>query len=247
VDPLVEVFEERLQEIDAYLDLLSALEQQVQTGPPSLGGIPITAQQQRILYSSVYLQLYNLVEATVTWCISAVSTAANSGGTWRPGDLSADLRREWVRSTARTHIVLTQEHRLNSAVEMCNTLVEALPLAAWAVQTGNGGNWDDWEIESITARLGLELRISPEVYKAAKRKIRDDKSALVFIKDVRNRLAHGSVSFDQCGDGVTVIDLREIKERTASYLKEVIVAFSSFIGSYEFLSPDRRPPSGAQS
>jgi hypothetical protein len=217
MDLLVEVFEERLQEIDAYLDLLSALERQVQTGPPSIGEIPITAQQQRILYSSVYLQLYNLVEATVTWCVSAVSAAASANGAWRPGDLSADLRREWVRSTAKTHIDLNRTHRLDSAVEMCNTLVEAIPLTAWAVQTGGGGNWDDQEIEAITFRLGLDLRISTEVYKAAKRKIRDDKSALGFIKDVRNRLAHGSVSFDECGDGVTVVDLREIKERTASY------------------------------
>ena len=54
MDTLAETFEERLQEIDAYLDLLDALERQVHDGPPKIGGGRITAQQQKILYSAVY-------------------------------------------------------------------------------------------------------------------------------------------------------------------------------------------------
>ncbi len=89
-------FEDRLQEIDAYLTLMDALERQIQVGPPRIGGELITAQQQKILYSSVYLQLYNLVEATATWCVEAVASAAADGGRWRPNDLTIELRREWV-------------------------------------------------------------------------------------------------------------------------------------------------------
>lgn len=84
-------FEDRLQEIDAYLTLMDALERQIQVGPPRIGGELITAQQQKILYSSVYLQLYNLVEATATWCVEAVASAAADGGRWRPNDLTIEL------------------------------------------------------------------------------------------------------------------------------------------------------------
>jgi len=66
VNSIADSFEERLHEIDAYLDLLDALQRQAQSGPPKIGDFVITAQQQKILYSSVYLQLYNLVEATAT-------------------------------------------------------------------------------------------------------------------------------------------------------------------------------------
>ena len=77
MDDFVQAFEERLQEIETYLDLLEALEKQVQRGLPKIGqaGPIITVQQQRILYSSVYLQLYNLIESTVTRCVEAISTA----------------------------------------------------------------------------------------------------------------------------------------------------------------------------
>jgi hypothetical protein len=105
MDQLTQTFEERLQEIEAYLDLLEALERQVQQGPPKIGGAAITTQQQKILYSSVYLQLYNLVEATVTWCVDAVVAAAAEKGRWRPADLVESLRREWVQIGSRRRIV----------------------------------------------------------------------------------------------------------------------------------------------
>ena len=111
MDTLTLAFEERLLELDAYLDLLDALERQTQHGPPVIGGGPVTAQQQKILYSAVYLQLYNLVEATVTWCLEAVCAAAAKDGRWCPSDLSAELRREWVRTTAQTHAGLNDENR----------------------------------------------------------------------------------------------------------------------------------------
>lgn len=246
MDVLTQAFNERLQEIDAYLDFLEALEQDVQTGPPKIGNVAITALQQRILYSSVYLQLYNLVEATATWCIDAVASAAANNGRWQPGDLSAELRREWVRFSARTHTELTYEHRLQSAVAFCDKLIDALPVEPWGVERGVG-NWDDLEIEAITKRIGFELKVSEPAFRGVKRKIRDDKRPLELVKYLRNRLAHGSLSFAECGDGATVKDLRELRERTSLYLREVVAAFRGYIDRYEFLRPERRPVAGAAS
>ncbi len=240
-DPLLEAFEERLQEIDAYLDLLDAIQRQAQTGPPKVGDMTITTQQQKILYSSVYLQLYNLVEATATWCVNAVSEATADDDRWKPKDLVDKLRREWVRTTARTHVDLNPGNRLNEVVTFCDLLLEAVPITEWSVSRGGGGNWDDLSIESITARLGCNLTIDPAVSSAAKRHIRDDKNSLGLVKYLRNRLAHGEMSFEECGNGVTVADLRDVKNRTANYLREVVSAFVDYIGNYHFLSPGSRP------
>ncbi len=241
MDTLIQIFEERLQEIDAYLDLLDAIEREVRNGPPKIGGSYITAQQQRILYSSVYLQLYNLVEATVTWCVDAVSAAAANGGRWRPTDLSRHLRKEWIRVQARTHVNLRPENRLETAIAFFDRITQALPVSAWTVERGGGGNWDDLEIEEISTRLGCDLRVSQSALTGIKRVIRDDKNALGLIRYLRNRLAHGNLSFAECGDGVTVGDLRDIKDRTAKYLREVVEAFRTYIDRFEFLDPTNRP------
>lgn len=244
MDSITDSFDERLQEIDAYLDLLDALQRQAQSGPPQIGGSVITAQQQKILYSSVYLQLYNLVEATANWCVTAVAEATADNSRWTPKDLDSPLLREWVRHTGRTHANLNFGHRLDQAVELCESIFDSRPITNWTVEKGGGGNWDDYKIESIAKRIGCDLAISNAVKSAAKRTIRDDKNSLGLVRELRNRLAHGLLSFEQCGNGVTVFDLRDIKDRTANYLREVVAAFVDYIDNYRFLSPGCRPTAG---
>lgn len=243
MDDFSQAFEDRIQEIEAYLDLLESLEKQVQRGTPRIGGkehgFTITVQQQRILYSSVYLQLYNLVESTVTRCVDAICAAVANG--WRPCDLSADMRREWVRFTARTHTELNYENRLHSALDLCEHLVQVLPVATFKIEKGGGGNWDDDSIEKISKRLGLSLRISQEVYRSIKQPFRDEKGALAYIRSLRNDLGHGSLSFAESSEGITVSDLRDLADRTILYLREVVACFKLSIDRHEFLLPERRP------
>jgi hypothetical protein len=163
-----------------------------------------------------------------------------NGGRWRPGDLSTELRKEWVRFTARTHITLSDENRLKHALELVEQLVQALPVVKLQVETSSG-SWDDAQIENVTTRIGLPLKITQSVYQGIKRKIRDDKGALALIAGLRNNLAHGSLSFAECGEGVVAEELRDLKERASQYLGEVVDAFEGWIASYEFLLPDSRP------
>jgi hypothetical protein len=88
-----------------------------------------------------------------------------SGGKWKPGDLSTELRKEWVRFTARTHIALNDENRLKHALELVEQLVQALPVIKLQVET-SGGSWDDAQIENVTIRIGLPLQISSQCTKA---------------------------------------------------------------------------------
>lgn len=238
-----EAFEERLREIEAYLDFLQAIEEQTQSGPPKVGESagPITAQQQRILYSSVYLQLYSLVEATISRCVDAVTFAAVEGSERKAGDLSYELRREWVRVIARTHVDLNYEHRLESALQLCDHLVASLPISEFRVERGGGGNWDDYQIEAISARLGFHLKVSEVAWSGVKRPFRDDMGPLSLVKRLRNRLAHGEISFAECGEGVSVAELRDLKEKTAIYLREVVTSFTASIDACEYLHPARRP------
>lgn len=246
---LSEIFNDRLSEIEDYLDFVNGIEEQVQRGTPRLGanGPIISATQQRILYSSVFLQLYNLVEATVTRCINAVADAASKSGRWRPHDLCTNLRREWVRYHARTHIDLNYENRLIDAVALCDNLITRLPIKDLKIHKGGGGNWDDTEIEDFMVnRLGLTLNYTHETLSLAKRHVRDDKGALKLIKKLRNDLAHGSTSFAECGNEITANELREIANRTISYLRETVEQFVEYISQHMFLAPDSRPPPDAK-
>ena len=146
-----------------------------------------------------------------------------------------------MRATARTHETLTPDRRLENALLLCEHLVAALPIATFEIDKGGGGNWDDAAIEEISKRLGFQLIVSTSVYSAIKRPFRDDLGPLALIKQLRNRLAHGSISFAQCSEDVTVGRLMDLKDKTVEYLNEVVSCFARYVESFEYLLAERRP------
>ena len=145
-----------------------------------------------------------------------------------------------MRLTARTHLPLNEDNRLTHAVNALERVIRGDPVL-WPSDADRKGNWDDDEIDALSTKLGCALHLSPDVYEGVKRPIRDDKGPLRLIRDLRNRLAHGSLSFEECGTGVTVSDLREIKDRTVGYLREVVAAYGTHVDEYRFLIPTKRP------
>lgn len=245
---LTDRFGERFGEIEIYLELVDGIERVVRSGVPRLGddGPTITAPQQRILHSSVYLQLYNLVEATINSCLDAVSKAAMRRAKWAPGDLTAELRKEWVRYMARTHLPTTgPDKRLEDAIGLCNHLVASLPVAEFEIERGGGGNWDDRAIKKMATRIGFELRISRRVEREVKRVVRNDLGSLALIVELRNALAHGRLSFVDCGQDDSAAELRVLANRVASYLREVIGAFDRYVEEHRYILPERRPEKAA--
>lgn len=230
-------FAERVDEINAYLDLLDAITHAAQSGAPKIGEVKITAQQQRILYSSVFLQLYNLTEATVTWCLKAITQATTEDDLFTPGHLSEDMLREWVKSSAKTSVPLNANNRLEEMLKFCKLVLSGDSLGGWSVAMGGGGNWDDRSIEDLAKRLGLSLAVTKDAKTAVKKVIRDDDGALVLVRKLRNKLAHGSISFTECGADVTPKDLRNLTKDVTLYLSEVVDLFATFVQTQQFLKP----------
>lgn len=232
-----EEFTDRLAEVESYLDLLEVLEGQAKNGPPRIAGssTPITALQQRILYAGAFLHLYNLVEATMTWCVRAIEIAAAEDGGYAVNRLSKDMRREWVRVKARTHVDQSPDKRLENALQLCDHLVDCLPVGSFEIERGGGGNWDDKEIRAFTQRLGLHGKVSPQTYQEVRKPRRDQFGALELVKELRNRLAHGSISFAQSAEETTVEGLIELKTVTVDYLREIIEMFSTYLEDRQYL------------
>lgn len=235
-------YAERVEEIDEYLRLLHAIEVEASTGVPRLekSQARISVTQQRILSSSLYLQLYNLTEAIVTRCLSFLEDSFKVES-WKPSDLDPKLRREWVRYIARTHDDLAPDRRLASAMEMCDHLVGQLPLGDLKISAGGGGNWDDEEVYRLSERVGCNLVIQKSTTAAVKRPLRDGLGAMKLVKNRRNGLAHGSISFKDCADQVTADELEQVAVAIKSYLQELLDSFIAFANGRVFLLRSSRP------
>jgi MAE_28990/MAE_18760-like HEPN len=244
---LREAFDERLEEVHAYLDFLRAMETQTQKGAPRFEGAEqaITPQQQKLLYASLYLQLYNLVEATMTRCLEAVTAAAAADERWVPQDLAEPLRHEWIRSQAKTSEDLSPENRHLVVVGLIDRVLKSLPLEAFEIRKGGGGNWADDSIEKMSHRLGCKLAISAPVKASVKQHVKDNQGSLQLVKTMRNRLAHGNMSFAEAAEGFTVTDLNSLARAVIDYMGEVVDRFVAYVDGHEYLIPTRRPAAGA--
>jgi hypothetical protein len=236
---LKDTFSQRLQEIDDYLNLLSAIEKHVRDGKINNQGIVVTTAQLRILYSSVHLQLYNLVEATISKMLEIICETI-SQDEYLPKDLSLALRKEWIRHLIRTQTDMNPQNRLEGSLNMCEHIIKNLPIKITEIKR-NDGNWDDEKIYQLAERLGWPLQISEAANRAAKEPISDELGALALIVNRRNKLAHGDLSFGECGSDLTVAELMTLRENTVMYLQEVVSSFIGFIDSYAFLQPRSRP------
>ena len=77
--------------------------------------------------------------------------------------------------------------------------------------------------------MGCESRVSPDVYSSVCRPVFNDMGPLAFVKDRRNGLAHGELSFEQCGSDTSVQFLDSLSSVVLSYLDEVVNNFELFL------------------
>ena len=215
MEPLRSALADREAEVDAYLEFLTDVEVAAAAGNPKVGDSTLNPMQQRMLYSAVYLHLYNLVEATVINCLEHFREAYSKR---MPHELSKELRREWVRTRAKTDLPLGDDKRTAEVLALIEHVIAKTPVGSWDV--AKGMNWDDQKIDDLARKLGVRLKLSPEVMRSIKeRKYRNGNGALVALRIVRNDLAHGLISFVECAQELVVRDLREMRDCVVGYLR----------------------------
>lgn len=228
---LTSFFTERYSEVETYLDFLKDIEVATRAGPPRLrnSNAVISTEQLQILKSSFYLQLYNLTEATVTRCLKTIEAAIETAEL-RPTEFPLGLQREWIRSVARTHEPnLGVDKRFDAARKLAELLMTGDPVQGFELHVSGGGNWDDGEIAKLFKRLGNKVELPQGIRKATKRPLRDELGSLQLVKQRRNALAHGSLSFVECSDAVMVQELSDMAETVRDYLHWAVESTVKFI------------------
>jgi len=233
-----QIFQDRMEELDAYLDFLENMDQLSQNGIPRLGGsagAEITPTQKSVLYSSFYLQVYNTIEATIIKCLEGLSNAVNNEGL-PISQLIPKLQREWVKGFTKSNDPLNPQNRLDKSMKLFEELLQHSTIHSFSIEKGGGGNWDDKKIESIINLLGWNLSIDQDLQQKIKSHYKEEKGILAYVTLLRNKLAHGSISFVECGKDVAASDLRELKTTTYAYLESVVVLFEDIINNKTYKS-----------
>lgn len=217
-------FQARVREVDIYFDFLrctlapnATVEYHDTQSPPSVHQVPLTHDIQRILKANAFLILYNLVESTIRQAILEIYDAVSSENlTYR--QLRSELRHLWIShrhgSPTLDKTVLERVRQL--VEEVANDTVVALDPDYLPI----GGNIDAAKVRELADAYGFSKRVRPDVKGGEK---------LLSVKTNRNNLAHGHISFIECGSDIHPEDLRNLREQIVCYLEDVLQNVEHYI------------------
>lgn len=227
-------FEGRKTEVTQYLDLLKMIE--ASAGPFGSVIVPgVTRNHVSILRAHMYLHLYNLIEATMNWCLQAAAAAPMRRKSWQPHHLIPQVWAEIVRNTMKNSS--NEASVANRAISLTTRLMDKEPVQTYQFGIVKGaGNWKRDLIWQVSADLGVTLSLERETAK------RIHQSGYIdTVCRQRNDLAHGHLSFEQSGGAISTQELEELTIWTLRYLSEILSSYIRFIDGHEFLQERHRP------
>lgn len=231
------VFDERVDDIESYFELVSNIELAISSGGAVLlfdnTRYTVKPEQQKIMYSNIYLHLYNLIESTISTLISAVERHATIGIDGQLALLTENMRKLYVTSVAAPNELLTNEKRLEKALLLFEQVLNLQPIDI-KIPPGGGGNWDVIEIERLSKSIGVNVNLSAPLKQRVMRPFRDDKAPIRLIKVIRNKLAHGSISFTECGNNHVASDFRQLIDIVKDYLNYIINQYEAYISQHGY-------------
>ncbi len=189
--------------------------------------VRISTLQKTSLKATCILLLYNLVEATVTTALNRIHhhiIASNKCYT----DFSDE-----IKSLVLSYYYKAVNENRNNDLNTVNFLREFISISHnesfVSVSYENmvkfyslySGNLDAKKIKQTLQKYGI---------------ICDKKtSELQLIKNNRNKLAHGEISFCECGRDLSFEQLVVLKDKTYEFLEEVVGEIKDYVSNQQYL------------
>jgi hypothetical protein len=225
-----DTYDERVAEIDFYFAALSQLDEELNESFGRTNEPPEKYKQDnflKILKANALLMIYNLIESTVLNGIEEIYDKLKTNGA-----TYATVRKEiqdiWFSYKFKQ--VYDQKAHYGSykdkALEIVNSIMtgEVIELNRNALPVS--GNLDADEIRKVCSGHGIGFR-PDDICKGGVR--------LSDVKDKRNLLAHGTLSFSECGREYTLSDLVEIKEQTYVFLLGLLDGMTKYYDAEGYL------------
>jgi hypothetical protein len=217
-------FEKRVKEIDVYFRHLEAIEEKDgKLSVPTARGRAlrrVDPELVKVLKANMFILLYNLVESSIRQSLVEVFDTITSEG-MPYADASDHIKKIWISVGHRKFKDKSDDQIFQALASLAQDIVE--------IEFGDGfisgGNLDGRKIRDLSERYGF----SCAVHRNAKNGVK-----LYEVKKHRNDLAHGLVSFSECGRNYTVSDLRKTKHEVEMYLRGILRNISRYLEMKQF-------------
>ena len=175
----------------------------------------VTQEMQCALKAQFLIVLYNIVESTVCDCLNSFyDSIADDGLTF--SDLSDEMKAMWRNNLKRTDNPDFQK----SDAELMSMIIHFNNLAI-----NISGSLDIRKIYDVFSKHGCKLNeANREKYS----------NSFLVVKNKRNNLSHGNISFSECGSNYLVSDLKKIKEDILNGMQEVVTQAKEYVSKERY-------------
>ena len=151
------------------------------------------------------------------------------------------IQKEWLANGLELHdYKATPETRLKKGLALLGSFNNT---SAIQISKGGGGNFNNEEIEKLASKLLFKINFGSKVQshlRKAGRKtyVTHGKNKDTCIKEItreRNKLAHGEITFADCGQSCEFDTLRDIMNTTFLFMKAFVNRLDNYIQKKQYL------------
>ena len=222
----LDTFNERVTEIELYYSALGGL--YTSKRESNNGEKYFEDDFLKILKSNALLMVYNLVESTIMGGILEIyNTLFLHGITYKL--VRKEIQDIWF--SFKFNQVYDKNAHYHSyrdkAAEIITSILSDNALTLDRKATDISGNLDADKIRQVCKEHGIRFNLQPQSRGGV---------VLEDVKNKRNNLAHGTISFVECGRNYTVEDLEKIKTETVFFLKNILSGMKDYYDNQLYLA-----------
>ncbi len=227
-----EIYDERKDEIEKFIDLIKFLEKTEQDKMDGCSrfddffhcedGVTLSYQSLiNILKSNLALMMYNLIEFTVSNLMECIYDRIRTNNLSYT-DVNDLIKKLWAKTILKT----TNDPNANFYTfvkkneEIIGKIINKSVIELKSRDTLPAGNLDGATIRDTFEKHGITVNTRSLNYRP---------DILTSIKDKRNSLAHGSVSFVEALRDDSISDIEGNKKFIVNFLEEIINDVSNYI------------------
>lgn len=230
-----QVFQERKDEISEALDTITKLGKKTPPNPQ-----PLVTQRAATLVME-----YTWIEATVTEALRAVIRKVKKDQI-RTENLNQSIQRRFlVAHTAHRMPSLDKLAKFTTRIQHLSAFLDgeaippesSFPPAKYVKSLmESSGNIDHQAIKKICKYLELDFDKKIHEHYTEQKALTRAQECLTGLKNDRNRLTHGEVSFKELGANRTEKDLTETFRIIDEYLYAILDIFNEYLENQEYLN-----------
>ncbi len=217
---IINIFEERKQEIEFYYSVLLDIE----NGNSNTINTIDNRLFFRIMKSNFLLMLYNIVEATISTGIVEIYEQLKTDEC-KYTSLISELQKLWRDYKVKEIFNSSSQLKAyTNRVEMIvNDILSENTITFNKYMLNINGNLNAKRIKDICDDHRIRYTVI------------DDEQKLDKVRRLRNSLAHGDESFSDCARDITISDLESIKDTIFNFLSGIIDGMKKYCDEKQYL------------